>query len=48
MREIDRMIPRVEKSGLNYDRQKLVSIKDLILADTVDYYKLINEVESIF
>lgn len=48
MREIDRMIPRVEKSGLNYDRQKLENIKDLILADNVDYYKLVNEVESIF
>lgn len=47
-REIDRMIPRVEKSGLKYDTHKLDVIKGLISADTIDYYKIVSEVETIF
>ncbi|MCQ2521600.1 MAG: alpha-E domain-containing protein [Lachnospiraceae bacterium] len=47
-REVNRMIPRVEKSGLKYDTQKLDTIKELVSADTIDYYKVVNEVEAIF
>ena len=47
-REVERMIPRVSKSGLIYDPHKLENIKDLVMAEQIDYYKIINEVESIF
>ncbi len=47
-REINRMIPRVERSGLKYDMNKLNEIKELITAETIDYYKIVDEVEAIF
>lgn len=47
-REVERMIPRVSKSGLIYDPHKLENIKDLVMAEQIDYYKIINEAESIF
>lgn len=47
-REVNRMIPRVEKSGLKYDAHKLDVIKGLVAADNIDYYRVVNEVESIF
>ena len=46
-REITRLIPRVEKSGLDYDRFKLMSIKSMIEEDEIDYYKIVQNVESI-
>ncbi len=47
-REIHRMIPRVEKSGLEYDKEKLSRIQQLIEAEKIDYYKIVGEVETIF
>jgi hypothetical protein len=47
-REIHRMIPRVERSGLEYDKEKLQRIRALVEADFIDYYKIVAEVESIF
>ncbi|MGN0401306.1 MAG: alpha-E domain-containing protein [Acetatifactor sp.] len=47
-REVERMIPRVEKCGLKYDPHKLETIKGLVAAEEIDYYKIVNEVESIF
>lgn len=47
-REIHRMIPRVEKSGLEYDEDKLKRISDHLNAEKIDYYKIVSEVESIF
>ena len=47
-REIHRMIPRVKASGLEYDETRLMYIDDLVKADNIDYYKIVNEVESIF
>lgn len=46
-REIHRMIPRVEKSSLEYDPHKLMEIMDLIKVDDIDYYKIVGVVESI-
>ncbi|MGN0435105.1 MAG: alpha-E domain-containing protein [Wujia sp.] len=46
-REIHRMIPRVENSGLEYKTDKLKEIEDLISADSIDYYKIVSEVEAI-
>lgn len=47
-REIHRMIPRVEKSGLEYNKNKLSEIRFLIEEENIDYYKIVNEVETIF
>jgi uncharacterized alpha-E superfamily protein len=47
-REIYRMIPRVERSGLEYDKEKLQRIRGLVEEDVIDYYKIVAEVESIF
>ena len=47
-REIHRMIPRVERSGLDYDKEKLQRILDLVSEDSIDYYKVVNEVETVF
>ena len=46
-REIHRMIPRVKRSGLDYDEQKLDAIGALVEAEEIDYYRIVNEVESI-
>ncbi|MGN1155141.1 MAG: alpha-E domain-containing protein [Agathobacter sp.] len=47
-REVHRMIPRVEKSGLHYDEEKLKTINSLVSAEKMDYYKIVNVVETIF
>jgi uncharacterized alpha-E superfamily protein len=47
-REIHRMIPRVERSGLEYDKEKLKRIREFVEDDFIDYYKIVAEVESIF
>lgn len=47
-REIRRMIPRVESSGLKYDPEKLEKIRALVYMPEVDYYQLVEEVETIF
>ena len=48
LREIHRMIPRVEESGLTYEKSKLKKIEDLAQQDVIDYYELVHEVETIF
>ncbi len=47
-REVERLIPRVEKSGLKYDENKLEKIKKMVNEEVIDYYKIVNEVETIF
>lgn len=48
IREVARMIPRVERCGIEYDPQKLVTLNVLVNAPELDYYKIVTEVESIF
>jgi uncharacterized alpha-E superfamily protein len=48
VREIHRMIPRVERSGLEYNKENLQKIRELVEDDVIDYYKIVAEVESIF
>ncbi len=48
IREVHRMIPRVERSGLEYEKDKITKIKELAEASEIDYYGIVNEVESIF
>lgn len=47
VREVHRMLPRVQKSGLDYEEEKLKTIKDLVEGSDLDYYKLVALVESI-
>jgi len=47
IREVHRMIPRVEKSGLLYDKEKIQKITELLEAENVDYYGIVSAVESI-
>jgi uncharacterized alpha-E superfamily protein len=48
VREIHRMIPRVERSGLEYNKENLQKIRELVEDDVIDYYKIVAEVESVF
>ncbi len=48
LREILRLRPRVERSGLPYDPAKLEKLSCLANADEIDYYQIVQEVESIF
>lgn len=47
VREVERLMPRVERSGLVYSRKKMVLLKSLVEAPEIDYYRIVNEVESI-
>lgn len=46
-RQVKRLIPRVERSGLAYDRDQLMLLKTLVEEAEIDYYKVVNVVESI-
>ncbi|MCQ2508182.1 MAG: alpha-E domain-containing protein [Dorea sp.] len=46
-RAIHRMIPRVEKSSLDYDPEKLTLLCSLVEEEKIDYYKIVGVVESI-
>lgn len=46
-REIHRLVPRIERSGMNYDKEKLKSLKTLVEQPKIDYYKIVQEVETI-
>lgn len=48
LREIHRLCPRVERSGLPYDPAKLERLTALANEEQTDYYKIVREVESIF
>ncbi len=48
VREVARMIPRVEKSGLEYDEEKLVDIQEAVKCAEIDYYKVVGLVETVF
>ncbi len=48
MREINRMIPRVERCGLEYHKDNLLRLRGLVEETVIDYYKIVSEVESIF
>ena len=47
VREVCRMIPRVERSGLVYDKVKLGQMKSLVENPDLDYYKIVSNVEAI-
>lgn len=47
IREVYRMIPRVERSGLSYDKEKLEQLKVLVESPDLDYYTIVSNVEAI-
>ena len=47
IREVCRMIPRVERSGLRYDKSRLNQMKSLVENPDLDYYKIVSNVEAI-
>lgn len=47
VREVHRMIPRVERSGLSYDEKKLQLVKELVESSQLDYYRIVSIVETI-
>ena len=46
-REVHRMIPRVERSGLEYECSRLKLLKELAEHPEPDYYRIVREVEAI-
>lgn len=46
-RELKRLVPRVEGSGLAYDHEKLDEVCELVKATPLNYYKIVEDVESI-
>lgn len=47
LREVCRMIPRVERSGLTYDKSRLEQMKGLVESPDLDYYTIVSNVEAI-
>ena len=47
IREVCRMIPMVERSGLIYDKARLEQMKSLVENSDLDYYKIVSNVEAI-
>ncbi len=47
LREVHRLQPRVERSGLSYEKEKLEKLEALVLEEEIDYYKIVFLVESI-
>ncbi len=47
IREIHRLIPRIEKCGIRYSKTKLEQIEKLANADEIDYHQIVLLIESI-
>ena len=47
IRQVARLIPRVERSGLAYDRDNLMLLKSIVEEPEIDYYKVVSVAESI-
>ncbi|MGN0160289.1 MAG: alpha-E domain-containing protein [Lachnospiraceae bacterium] len=47
LREVQRMISRVEHCELEYNKEKLNEVKELMGQDSLDYYRIVNAVEEI-
>lgn len=47
VREVCRMIPRVERSGLRYDEEKIRQLRALVENPEMDYYRIVSCVEAI-
>lgn len=47
VREIDRLVPRIERSGMEYRKDKIGTLKELVAQPEINYYKIVYEVETI-
>jgi len=47
-REISRMVPRIEKSGIDYKRDKIDFLLNSFERPDLDYYELVDAVESVY
>lgn len=47
IREIGRLAPRLEKSGMAYRKDKIDILKSLAQEEEINYYRMVYEVESI-
>ena len=47
-REAHRMRPRVEKSGLIFNKENLEKVIELAESEAIDYYSIVSHVEQIF
>ena len=47
IREVDRMLPRVRRSGLDFSEEKLAALKNLVDEPEIDYYRVVDAVENI-
>lgn len=47
VREVHRMLPRVQRSGLSYEEEKLGLLKELVESPDLDYYRIVSIVETI-
>lgn len=47
-REVNRLIPRVERSGRAYNIESLSELRSLVAAPSPDYYKIVETVENIY
>lgn len=47
VREIHRLSPRLERSGMEYDADKVRALNSLVEEPEINYYKIVEEVESI-
>ena len=46
-REVHRLIPRIERSGIRYSKEGLENLKNLVETGEIDYYKVVYEVEHL-
>lgn len=46
-REVHRLIPRIERSGIRYREEGLERLKNLVETGEIDYYKVVYEVEHL-
>lgn len=46
-REVNRLAIRIDHSGMNYNKEKINTMLELVEAPNIDYYKIVGEVETI-
>ena len=47
VREVHRMVPRVKRSGMAYDAEKLEMIRERVEEPELDHYRLVADVETL-
>lgn len=47
VREINRLVPRIARSGMEYREDKINALKELVAEPEINYYRIVYEVESI-